>query len=664
MKRLAIALACGLAFAAGPGASPAGAAIAPVPAAEAFFDNPSFSGAVISPSGNYLAAKIGVKGKRNVLAVVELATKKTQVVAHFADTDINTVQWVNDQRLLFDTGDNSVGVGDTGFAPGLYAVDRNGAGFRQLASRFGKGLKGSSAQRDMLPWNTYMRRQAGPQDSEWVYVESREEGSTALLRLNTVTGRTQSVPRPGDVTSWLLDQSGLPRLAIAREKDQVTLHLRDGDDAPWRKLASFGAMPGSFASIKALAFGPDNGLFVETHRGADKSAVYRLDLASGKLDDKPVLQLEGFDFSGRLVMHDGRLVGVHYTRDGEGSAWFDPGLKALQAEVDQQLPQTVNMLELPADLKARNVLVRAFSDTRPASYYVYDRSAKTLDKVGDTRPGIAPEQMGRQEQLRIKARDGLEMPVMLTLPQQAAAGKRPMVVLVHGGPYVRGTNWGWDAQVQFLASRGYIVLQPEFRGSTGYGSRHFRAGWKQWGLKMQDDIADATQWAIDQGYADPKRICIAGASYGGYATLMGLVNHPQLYRCGINWAGVTDIGLLFSGHWLYRDDASPEVRQLGMPVLIGDPVQDAERFKATSPTTQAHRITQPLLLAYGGADLRVPLVHGLRLRDAVRSHNRQVEWVEYELEGHGWQVPANKIDFWTRVETFLDKHIGAGAKTE
>jgi dipeptidyl aminopeptidase/acylaminoacyl peptidase len=181
---------------------------------------------------------------------------------------------------------------------------------------------------------------------------------------------------------------------------------------------------------------------------------------------------------------------------------------------------------------------------------------------------------------------------------------------------------------------------------------------------MQDDIADATKWAIAKGYADPQRICIAGASYGGYATLMGLVNDPALYRCGIDWIGVTDIKLLFTGHWMYRDDANETWLRYGMPELIGDPQKDAERFQATSPVEQAHRITQPLLMAYGGADLRVPLVHGIRLRDAVQKNNRQVEWVEYEKEGHGWRLPENRIDFWTRVEKFLDKHIGAGPKTE
>jgi dipeptidyl aminopeptidase/acylaminoacyl peptidase len=204
------------------------------------------------------------------------------------------------------------------------------------------------------------------------------------------------------------------------------------------------------------------------------------------------------------------------------------------------------------------------------------------------------------------------------------------------------------------------VLEPEFRGSTGFGHAHFAAGHKQWGRAMQDDIADAARWAIAQGIADPKRICIAGASYGGYATLMGLAKDPDLFRCGVNWAGVTDLNLLYTGQWAFSD-LSEDYKAYGMPDLIGDPVKDADMLKASSPITHAARITQPLLMAYGAADRRVPLQHGLAFRDAVSSHNKQLEWVVYQDEEHGWSQAKTRIDFWGRVEKFLAKHIGGGA---
>jgi dipeptidyl aminopeptidase/acylaminoacyl peptidase len=229
-----------------------------------------------------------------------------------------------------------------------------------------------------------------------------------------------------------------------------------------------------------------------------------------------------------------------------------------------------------------------------------------------------------------------------------------MVVLVHGGPWTRGGSWIWADDPQFLATRGYVVIEPEFRGSIGYGEALFRAGFKQWGLAMQDDLADAARWAIAQGYADPKRLCIAGASYGGYATLMGLLRDPDLYRCGINWVGVTDIELMYTARW---GDFSDQIKQFGLPVLVGDPKKDAEQLRNTSPLQQAARINRPLLLAYGGEDHRVPIEHGRSFYRAIVKTNPNVEWVLYPDEGHGWLLEKNRYDFYTRVEKFLARHL-------
>ena len=199
-----------------------------------------------------------------------------------------------------------------------------------------------------------------------------------------------------------------------------------------------------------------------------------------------------------------------------------------------------------------------------------------------------------------------------------------------------------------------MVVEPEFRGSTGFGWKHFRAGWKQWGLAMQDDVADAAQWAVKQGYADPKRICIAGASYGGYAALMGLIRNPELFRCGIDFFGVTDIDLIYSITW---SDARDQDQRYGMPVMVGDRVKDAAQLAATSPIKLAARVTQPLLMAYGADDRRVPIDHGTQFRDAVEKTNKDVDWVVYPEEGHGFRVTANEIDFWTRVDKFLDQNL-------
>jgi dipeptidyl aminopeptidase/acylaminoacyl peptidase len=643
-------------------------ATAPPPIAD-FFGNPEFSGALLSPSGQYLAVRMGGKDQRDRLAVITLSDNSVKVVGNFTDADIGTFSWVNEERLVFTATDRTVGQGDVRYAPGLYAINRDGSKFLQLVSRAGKPfitLGGTAVRgRELLPWNTYLLGQRNGQDSEFIYVTKWTMSGPGQLnyvdlqRLNTLTGRTTSFNRPGDSVRWLLDNNGEPRLTTTVDKGISTIHYRDpAQNNEWRKLTDFNTYTGGKGVFSPLAFGPDGTLYVVALAGKDKSAVYTFDLAAGKIASQPLIQLEDYDFRGTLIFGNNKLLGVRRLTDALDTTWLDDGMKAMQAKIDEMLPNTVNLLTLPTRPASPWVLVVAYSDLFPARTMLYNSDTNKLTLIGGSHPQIKPEQMAQQSLVHYKARDGLDIPAWLTVPR--GGGKNlPMVVLVHGGPYVRGGSWGWNSDAQFLASRGYVVLEPEYRGSTGFGSKHFRAGWKQWGLKMQDDIADGARWAIAQGTADAKRICIAGASYGGYATLMGLINDPDLYKCGIDWAGVTDINLLYDGHWNFTSDLPDGWKHYGMPTLVGDQVKDAEQLKATSPLLQAARIKQPLLLAYGGADMRVPLPHGTKFYKAVKEGNPNVEWIEYDEEGHGWALPKNRIDFWGRVEKFLDKNIGA-----
>ncbi len=230
------------------------------------------------------------------------------------------------------------------------------------------------------------------------------------------------------------------------------------------------------------------------------------------------------------------------------------------------------------------------------------------------------------------------------------------MVLVHTGPWMRGGYWQWSAMEQFLASRGYLVISPEFRGSRGYGFAHFQAGWKQWGRAMQDDVADAVLWAQAQGLVD-KRVCVAGAGYGGYAALMGLVRHPELYRCGVSWVAYTDPFLMLKGAWFVTDDIDDDSRRYTLPLWVGDAKADAEMLTSVSPVAQAHRIRAPVLLAFGEDDLRVPLAHGKRMREALQKAGNDPQWVTYSNEGHSWRLPQTRTDFAQRMEKFLAEHL-------
>jgi dipeptidyl aminopeptidase/acylaminoacyl peptidase len=430
---------------------------------------------------------------------------------------------------------------------------------------------------------------------------------------------------------------------------EVKVRQADGD---WKTVAEYGWFTPKVITPRFID--RDRTLYVEALNG-DKVAVFTMDKASGRLSDRPIAASNDFDLHPAFIANDLKLLGLRYLIDAEITQWLDPDLKALQDKIDAILPATANRIDVPRHGDSPWVLVQAFADVQPTVTYAFNRQTARLLLLGRSRPTIERRQMGQTDFIRYKARDGLAIPAYLTLPPGGVKKNLPLVVLVHGGPWSRGATWHWDAEVQFLASRSYAVLQPEFRGSTGFGARHFAAGFREWGRAMQDDIADGARWAIAQSIADPKRICIAGASYGGYATLMGLANDPDLYRCGIEWVGVTDIGLMFSVDW---SDMTNEVKHFSLSRLIGDPKVDAERLDAVSPIRNADKIRQPLLMAYGEYDRRVPLVHGEKFRDAVKPHNSQVEWVVYPYEGHGWYRAETRIDFWNRVEKFLALHLG------
>jgi dipeptidyl aminopeptidase/acylaminoacyl peptidase len=647
-------------------AAPVASSLPPI---ERFFNNPVLADAKLSPNARYLAAIYGVPGRRASLVVIDVHQKTMKQVAAYGDADVRRFDWVNDGRLVFDMTDREVAPGGQEMGAGLYAVDRDGGNLLQLAQRRVNRFitNGSGMNRKILPWNTFMLEGRGAQNSEFIYVESPEiqdrfqVRTVNLLRLNTLTGAHQTVQRPAKVFQWMLDQRGEPRLAISSADGVSTIHYLDPAKGQWRVLSTYATYQGGQDAFTPLGFGSDGSLYATAYGGKDTTSLFTIDLASGKPNPTPLVVTPGYDFAGALVRSGDRVLGVRVRTDAETTVWFDPAMAAVQKKLDAALPGTVNLMSFPSGNHAEWALVRSFSDVRPLAYHVYNIATGELEKVGDTHPGIDPNQMGQQDPVRYKARDGMEIPALLTLPA-GGARNAPLVVLVHGGPYVHGNVWGWKGETQFLASRGYAVLEPDFRGSTGYGSKFFRAGWKQWGLAMQNDIADGARWAVAQGIADPKRICIAGASYGGYAVLMGLANDPDLYKCGVNWVGVTDINLLYDGHWSQSSDASEEWQRYGMPELVGDQVKDAAQLKATSPIVQAARIKAPLMLAYGGSDHRVPIYHGRKFLDAVKPYNKQVEWLEYEDEAHGWRLPANQVDFWGKVEKFLDKNIGSAAQ--
>ena len=638
---------------------------APLPV-EDYFKPDAYADVRLSPSGKRLAATIPASSGRRALAIVDIADpSKSKVVAAYSNADILGVQWVNDERLVYRVLDQQEARANQRDGAGLFAVDADGkdAPRALIAPIWMDGGTGSRiSSRTLQPDHAlYQMLHDGSDDvlvGRWVWTNTRELSHIALFRLNTRTGsvRNLSAGVPERVLAWTVDRAGEPRFVVTEFEGRQTLHWKANASAPWAKIHEAPSAEGVVAPVYVESESRVYAVArVAPHN--DVTSLVTMDpgaAAAGKLAPEPLLSAPGFDFRGGVVRNrSGVVLGVNFLTEARATHWFDPAMKKIQQQVDTLSPASNNLLDCGDCENVENVLVTSTSDRLPPVYRIFRVSKGTIEPMVAARPWIKAQDMAMTDMVRISARDGLSIPVYVTRPNgQKTAG--PTVVLVHGGPWMRGVEWKWRDEVQFLVSRGYVVIEPEFRGSMGYGEKLYRAGWKQWGLAMQDDVADAALWAIKQGYADKDRICIAGASYGGYATLMGLIRNPELFRCGVEWAGVTDIDLMYSVHW---SDLGTEYKRYGMPVLIGDREKDAAQLAATSPIKLAAKITQPLFMAYGGVDERVPIDHGTQMRDAIAKTNSKVEWKVYAEEGHGWMLPANEFDFWKRVETFLDKNL-------
>jgi len=644
---------------------------APVPA-EDFFGPTDMSQPQLSPSGRYLSYLRHSKTGHNVLVALDLQDlKQSKALAGFSDADIFNVRWVSDDFLVFSITDLSAAAGELDFAPGLYSVARAGGAPRQLVKLTNpRVVEGPIRSPDRRLTPNHMLLFVPQDGSHEVVVGQLHRGAGELttvlpLRLNVETLQTRSIDSgaPDDVNRWLFDANGQPRVAITTAGGRVRVHWRKPGTQDWQLIQDAERLQ---APWTPFAVDAADVLYVTHSHGPERTRVLsRYDFERQRPADTPLVEVPGFDFRGGLVSErrSGRTLGVRALTDGEITTWTDPTLKALQEQVDQRLPVRVNRLSCRRCASDdRVVLVESWSDRDPGSFFVWFGARQELLRLGRTRPAIDPARMAQQDFQRIEARDGRPLPVWLTLPPRAAGSPPPpAVVLVHGGPMVRGVVWGWHALPQFLASRGYAVIEPEFRGSAGYGDAHLRAGWKQWGRAMQDDIADALQWAVAQGRVDGTRTCIMGASYGGYATLMGLARHPQLYRCGIAEMAVTDLTRFVGGSWWWRDDIADEGRRYDLPAMVGDPQQDAQLLQEQSPVNQAARIKAPVLLVHGERDKRVPIVHARDMRKALQAAGNEPEWLVFDLEGHGWHKPENRVTHAKRVEEFLGKHLGAAS---
>ena len=601
----------------------------PVIPLEDFFKNPEKSSFNISPDGKYISYMAPYESRMNIFVQKAGSEKATRITSE-TDRDIAGYYWANNSRILF-LKDNG---GDENFA--LYGVDMNGKNAKCLTCFEGVRTQIIDDLEDQP-------------DFVIVGLNKRNPMVFDPYRLNIDTGEmTMLAENPGNIQGWMTDHDGKLRIAMAIvDGINTQLLYRDTETEEFRPLLTT-----SFKeSMSPEFFTFDNKkLYATSNIGRDKSVAVVFDPATST-ETEVLFENEDFDLSGLSYSRKRKvLTAASYVSWKRERHFFDDQTKNMFAELEKLLPGYELSIS-SSDKAEEKFIVRTYSDKSLGANYFYDLKKNTISKIQEVSPWIDENHMADIKPIQYRARDGKIIHGYLTLPKGVDAKNLPVVVNPHGGPWARD-NWGFNPEVQFLANRGFAVLQMNFRGSTGYGKAFWESSFKQWGLTMQNDITDGVYWLIEQGIADKDRVAIYGASYGGYATLQGLVVTPTLYAAAVDYVGVSNLFTFMQTippYWKPMLDMMYE--------MVGNPEKDKAQFEATSPALNAHRIMTPLFVAQGAKDPRVNIAESDQIVAAMKAKGVEVEYMVKDNEGHGFHNEENRFDFYRAMEKFLSAHL-------
>jgi dipeptidyl aminopeptidase/acylaminoacyl peptidase len=605
---------------------------------ERFAASASLSGVLISPLGNQVLGKVTVRGTPH-LAVMNLASGEIQLFAPPERAEIVRFDWAGEHRFLVSFGASVRWWGDEAYQTRLFVYD-----LRDGRRRF-VGLQDSGIYGDVV-------RYVDP-SGEWLLLELQRSPweYPSVFRAELATGNLKQVVEPVNrVWDWFADHAGVVRVGMGLHPDGWFMLYRKAADAEFQRTLDqpHGDREALLASI-ALAAGSDLGFLLSDEK-TGRLALHRYDFAAGRLGEL-LFASETNDVDGYTLTEDGRSVlAVHFADDRARTTWLDPVMKARQLRLDAALPGRYNhIVSLSRDRE--RMVVRSTTDRDPGTYYYHAPAAGQLSKLGTLHEQIDPQLLAATTYTRYAARDGLEIPAYLTLPPGREPRALPLIVMPHGGPYGVRDLLGYDPEVQLLANRGYAVLQPNYRGSAGYGAAFRERGEGEWGRRMQDDLDDGVKWLAGSGVADPRRVCLVGSSYGGYAALWGATRNPEVYRCAASFAGVSDLGRQLK----YQLNDARDSRQRKD---WRETVQGVESFDlaSVSPLQQVERLRVPVLVVHGDQDQVVPARQSSLYEAALRKSGKVHEYRLYAGEGHGLDDPANRVDWFKRLEAFLAKH--------
>lgn len=633
---------------AAPPPAPALAAVPGTPPLTDFLKRDAFGTIKLSPTGEYLAATVPLSDRTSLLIFRRADMKPTGHVTLPANSHVASFYWVNDHRILFSIA-KKFGELETPQGTGeIYGVNADGSGQGEPLIGIGKSTGDNQSH---LRFAEIIDTLRGDEKNVLIAVAS-DSKYTEVDRMNVDTGRVMRVARaPVRHAQFLADTNGVVRFAWGAGDDrQMKTYYRAGADAEWEPINDEAATQRIVVPVGFSADGKTAYLQSEETEGPD--SIYAFDVQTRQREvayRHPIASPDNYLYSPEdhsvyaAIIESGKPKVVYLDADNK----YARQLRAIQAGQP-------DAMVLPASYTRDDSLALyvSYSDRIPGDFYLYDRAKNQVAYIASKANWFKPEMLAEMKPITVTARDGLSLQGFLTVPRGSDGKGLPLVVNPHGGPFGPFDQWGYNPEVQLLASRGYAVLQLNFRGSGNYGRAFQHKGYRQWGGTMQDDLTDATQWAIAQGIADPHRICIYGASYGGYAALMGVAKEPTLYRCAIGYVGVYDMPIM------YHEGDISESRS-GTNFL--DETLGHDHLEAISPDHLANRIVVPVMMVAGKEDQRAPAKHTELMRDALLAAHKSVDAKIYEGQGHGFYREADRIDLYTRMLAFLDRNIGAGA---
>jgi dipeptidyl aminopeptidase/acylaminoacyl peptidase len=620
---------------------------------DAFAKHAKYQSVKISPTGDYLAFGSKFEGKR-VVAIMQRSPAKILHVVNFnGDDEAGSFFWVNNERLIIEM-QRSSGALDRPFSTGEYfAINYNGA---RADNIFGYRADGGVAISPTIEIPSVMDMMWEDPDHILIQalpVNKNSSNLTNVYRLNVYNGRTKRLAKsPVKQASMIADKDLQIRYAIGTttrgDENLVQVYHRADNDSDWQLESEFDAED----SVMTIPLGfnaDDSAIYMLSDHVNGRDGIYSYGLNDKKL--KPIFQHDVVDVNDYSLDSDGNLYSVTIEPDYSYTEilvpnhpigkWYPPLHKVFKGA-------RVNITSATRDRSLLTLYVS--SDTNPGSFYLFDATKGKVEELAKAKPWLDSTKLGPTDPVAITMRDGYVNYGYISTPK-GKTKNLPMVVLPHGGPHGPRDYWAYDDDVAALTSRGYAVLKVNFRGSGGYGRNHLIAGYGEWGGLMIDDMTDATKWAIQDGVADPERICIYGGSYGGYAAIQSVVREPDLYQCAIGYVGIYDMDLMF-------EEGDVAGRRSGQNYLKTALTDDPAKRDLFSPARHVDKIKANLFIVHGEKDERAHYSHALLLKQELDKAGKKYQWMTKPKEGHGFYKEENRLELYQGMMKFLDENIG------